>query len=295
MMRASQFTAAAKPAQMARLVNLALVVCLCGCALLGSAGRAAAAMVYVAGSGNEFGTLDLTTGAFTQIGTLNLPAGDNLFGMGFGADGNLYGLDSSTPNAELYRINITTAQVTAIGALGHSAIDATADASGKMYAISQDANGLFYTLSPPSTTTTDVGSIGIHSSGLAAVTADGSQLFTSATDPVTGDADLYSVNQATGLATEIGDTGFFIINGLFVNGTLYGFDDVTDAIVTINTTTGAATQVATYSLPGGDVIFASATTPGNIGTVVPEPMSLTLLGLGVAGVAAYGWRRKPAR
>jgi hypothetical protein len=206
----------------------------------------------------------------------------------------LYGLDSTTPNAELYRINTSNAQVTAIGALGHSAIDATADASGKLYAISQDTPGLFYTLSPPSTTTNDVGSTGISSTGLAAVTADGSQFFTGASDPVDGNTDLYSVNLATGLATEIGDTGFNIINGLFVNGTLYGFDINTDAIVTINTTTGAATQVATYSLPAGDVILASATTPGNIGTLVPEPASVTILGLGVAGVAAYGWRRKRA-
>jgi len=153
--------------------------------LLGGAGASRAAMVYVAGSGNEFGTLNLTTGAFTDIGTLNLPNGDNIYGMGFGADGNLYALDSSLPDANLYRINTTNAQVTLVGSINESAIDATTDASGKMYALSQDTNAIFYTLTPPSTTTTVVGSTGIFSQGLAAVTADGTQLFTTTIDPTT--------------------------------------------------------------------------------------------------------------
>jgi hypothetical protein len=259
--------------------------------LLGCAGRAAADMVYVATADNEFGTVNLTTGVFTQIGTLSLPANDFIFGMGFGADGNLYGVDSISPNAELYRINTSTAQLTAVGALGHSAIDATTDASGKMYAISQDANGLFYTLQPPSTTTNDVGLTGIQSTGLAAVTADGSELFTAAFNPSTGNYALYSVNQSTGNATEIGDTGFSPVNGLFVQGTLYGFDFATHAIITINTATGAGTQVAAFNLPAGDSIFASATPADNIASVAPEPMSLTLLATGALGLLGYGWRK----
>jgi hypothetical protein len=255
---------------------------------LGGAGPAkASGLVYVVGSGNEFGTINLTTGAFTQIGVLNLPGGDNIFGMGFGANGNLYALDSGA-NAELYQINTTNAQVTAIGAIGQSAIGAASDASGKMYALTNDPiNSSFYTLQPPSTTTNNVGSTGIASQGLAAVTADGSQFFTTGVGlNNNANYDLYSVNLSTGVATDIGDTGFYEIAGLFVGSTLYGFDDVTNAIVTINTTTGAATQVATYSLPNGDAIFAAAE------YVTPEPASLTLLSTGFLGLLGYGWRKR---
>lgn len=91
----------------------------------------AAPTVYVADIQNDFGTLNLSTGAFTQIGTLNLPAGDAIYGMGFGADGNLYGLDSD-PNANLWQINPATAAVTKVGTTGQSAIGATADAAGKI-------------------------------------------------------------------------------------------------------------------------------------------------------------------
>ncbi len=239
----------------------------------------ASSTVYVTGSGNEFGTLNLTTGAFTSIGTLNLPSGDQIFGMGFGPDGNLYGVDNES-DAQLFRINPTNATVTDLGAIGMSAIDATTDASGKMYLLSQDANAIFYTLNPPLTTTNVVGPTGISTEGLVAVNAAGTQLFTSV---VTGGGtyDLASVNLTTGVATEIGNTGFVPFNGLFVGSTLYGFDAFGN-IITLNTTTGAGTQVATYSLPNGDVIDASAVF---MSQSVPEPSSLVL---GLVSVVLIG-------
>ncbi len=237
----------------------------------------AGSVVYVAGSGNEFGTLDLTTGNFTQIGTLNLPSGVHIFGMGFGSDGHLYGLDSSVPNANLVQINVSDASVTTVGAINQSVLDATTDASGTIYALSQDSNATFYTLDPPSTATSVVGPTGIASTGLMAVNASGTQIFTTAFNPSTGTADLYRIDPTTGAASLIGDTGFGITNGLFVNGTLYGFDPF-GAIVTIDTSTGAGTRVATYNLPNADSIFAAA-------SAIPEPSSVVL---GLIAVALGG-------
>jgi hypothetical protein len=242
----------------------------------------AGSTVYVAGSGNEFGTIDLTTGNFTSIGTLNLPTNDSIFGMGFGADGNLYGVDSQA-DAHLWQINIKTAAVTDLGAIGQSSIGAGADSSGKLYSLDQSPSASFYTMNPPSLATNVVGSTGFTGDGLVAPNAAGTQVFASALINAGSSPDeLYSINPTTGMATDIGSTGFLVFSGLFVNGTLYGFSGTGD-IITINTSSGAGTQVASYSLPNGDAIDASAllvTTQG-----VPEPSSLVL---GLVGTVLAG-------
>jgi hypothetical protein len=224
--------------------------------------------VYVTGIGNEFGTLDLATGAFSQIATLKLPAGDLMYGMGFGADGKLYGVDSQR-DANLWQINPSNGALTDLGAIGRSAFDATSDASGKLYVISQNANPIYYTMNPPSPSPTVVGRTGITSEGLMAVNADGTELFTTTQNTTSSTYDLVSLNPMTGMSTILGDTGFRVDAGLFVGSTLYGFDATSDAIVLLNTTTGAGTQVGTYSLPNGDPIFSAA-------ALLPEPSSLVL-------------------
>jgi hypothetical protein len=242
--------------------------------------------VYVTGSGNEFGTLDLTTGAFSQIATLALPAGDAIYGMGFGANGMLYGVDSE-PNANLWQINPSNGAVTELGAIGQSAAGATSDASGTLYVISQDVNGIYSTLNPPSTSPNVVGPTGISSGGLMAVSADGSQLFTTTPSMTSSTWDLVSLNPSTGAASIVGDTSYTPDTGLFVGNTLYGFDTTYDTIVTLNTTTGAGTQVATYSLPNGDVIVSAA--------AIPEPSSLVLGAIGTVVACSVGLIRHRRR
>jgi len=245
----------------------------------------AGSTVYVAGSGNEFGTIDLTTGTFTPIGTLNLPANDVLYGMGFGANGNLYGLDNQS-NANLWQINVTNGNVTNIGAVGESAIGSSADAAGKMFSLSQDASAIFYTLNSPSLTTNVVGATGITGDGLAAVNAAGTAMYTSIIPTGGGTDHIGRVDVNTGMVTDLGDSGFSVYTGLFVQGTLYGFDGFSDVIITINTTTGAGTQIATYSLPNGDAIDASATFVGS--SSIPEPSSLALSLIATAAAASFG-------
>lgn len=238
--------------------------------------------VYVTGSGNEFGTLDLTTGAFTSIATLALPAGDAMFGMGF-ANGILYGVDSG-PNANLWQINTSNGDLTSVGTVGYSASGASSDANGNLYVISQDVGAYYYTLSLPSTTPTSVFSTGIsNAGGLMAVTPDGSQLFATALNANGNPAyDLLSINPTTGAVSTVGNLGgtFTPDTGLFVGGTLYGFDTTSDAIVTINTSTGLGTQVATYSLPNGDTIYSVA--------YLPEPSGLVLSLIATVVAGSFG-------
>ena len=230
-------------------------------------------LVYVTGMANEFGTLDLTTGAFSQIAILNLPAGDAIFGMGYGADGKLYGVDSQS-DANLWQINPANGALTNLGAMGYSALDATSDASGKLYVISQDDAAIYYTVNPPSPAPTVVSPSGINSEGLMAINADGTELFTTTLSKTGSTFNLISVNPTTGAATTLGDTGFKVDAGLFVGSTLFGFDTTRDTIVSLNTMTGAGTQVGTYELPNGDPIFAAA--------AVSEPSSLVLGLIGTA-------------
>jgi hypothetical protein len=239
--------------------------------------------VYVTGSGNEFGALDLTTGAFTSIATLALPGGDAIFGMGF-ANGILYGVDSQ-PNANLWQINTNTGGLTDLGAIGQSAIGATSDAGGKLFVLSQDVNAIYYTMNPPSTSPNVVATTTINTAGgLVAVTADGSQLFATVLNTSGLLAyDLLSINPTTGAVSTVGNLGgtFTPDAGLFVGGTLYGFDTTSDAIVTINTSTGLGTQVATYSLPNGDAVFAAA-------YMVPEPSGLVLSLIATVVAGSFG-------
>src|SRR5207253_2087700 len=71
-------------------------------------GRSAVAgslVVYVGGLDHKFGTLDLSDPAnitFSQIGT----TAQVFAGMGFAADGSLYGLDGNFVDSHLRRINI---------------------------------------------------------------------------------------------------------------------------------------------------------------------------------------------
>jgi hypothetical protein len=262
------------PRSKAILAALALVLVI----LCGDSSAHADQSVYVTGSDNEFGTLDLSTGQFNQIAIL--PIGNNLIvGMGFAPDGMLYGIGSfpGVPTSELFRINPTTGATVDLGTINDVAIAAATNRNGTLYALDLSNSALLFTVTPPSPTLTPVGNTGFISDGLLAFDSKGS-LFASSAN---GSNDvLYNVDPATGASAPIGlGTGFgALYAGVFVGDTLYGFaynpspPEFMGQILTIDTTTGVATQVGSYSMPNGDDITAVA-----FAASVPEPSSCVLL------------------
>jgi hypothetical protein len=77
------------------------------------------------------------------------------------------------------------------------------------------------------------------------------------------------VSPTTGAGSLVGNIGFAQVFGLaYTSGTLYGFNDIGNNVIRIDTATGAGTSVATYS--GFEILGATS-------VAVPEPRGLGML------------------
>jgi hypothetical protein len=263
--------------------------------LLGQVGSAQADPVayvvahnYSASAPDIFGQVDLTTGAFTQISDLNTP-GYTIFGMGFGTNGQIYGVGYSftSSNGEFYSINPTTGVATDLGPLAFSPFGAASNASGTLYAL--DTSNSLDSINPPSNSSTVIGSVPFSADGLVAIDAKGN-LFAAGN----GNGSFYEVNTTNASSTLVGNTGLdgTLFAGSFVGNTLYGFNangtTTATAIVTINTSNASITTGADVNLPTNYVVVASA-------YAVPEPTSLVLGLIGGLSALACGLRRRQSK
>lgn len=236
--------------------------------------------VYVAGSSNEFGTLNLATGQFTQTGTL----ASTLFGLGFTSGGTLYGVDSMS---QLYQVDPVTGVETLEGHIGPDAAF-TATASGELlYGLTGASSAVFFSISPTTQTATELATdTGITSDGLFA--SSGGTLYATGMSS-TGISTLYRLT-TSGVVTALGSTGIMDTNeafgaGVFAGNTLYGFNN-NRGIYTFDTGTGAATLTRPYDLgTSGDTLYAAALAPA----AAPEPATPATLILGILGLGALSF------
>ena len=222
-------------------------------------------LVYVTTFIGQFGAIDITTGAFQQIGpTTSDPLGGLVVGpagyLGISISGNL---DS---------VNPATGVISVIGAtgLGYSALD-TAELDGRVYAT--DSTNNLYRVDTATGVASLIGPTGIPPAPTnpsylydESLFAAGGKLyatfdaFNATTTPCTLVVypELYQINPRTGVASLVGPTAFQINAAVDLRGTVYAFTAGGAELPSGQTcTVGGTDQVLTLDLATGNTTFMS--------------------------------------
>jgi hypothetical protein len=252
---------------------------------------------------SQFGTMDLTTGAFNQIGSV---ISDPLGGLMPGSNGKLLSLSLS---GNLDAVNPSTGAVSVIGATGLGNLaGVTAEFNGTVYAT--DLYNNFYRVNATTGLASLIGSTGMPicpslispvevsdetlftANGKLYATFDGINLMNST---LVDSPELYQINPATGMATMVGPTALGLQAAVQIDGAVYGLDfnpTGPSAVLSLNLANGNTTFLNNYlssPVAGGVNGFAvTGVSP------IPEPGSIALGGIGIAALIAWGRRRRTA-
>jgi hypothetical protein len=140
-------------------------------------------------------------------------------------------------------------------------------------------------MNPSNAVATTIGDMGVGLLGGFAADSNGNLYMTKGS----GTEGLYSVNSITGAATFIGLTGTPDAFALgFANGTLY-MTDILGGIWTVDTASGASSQISTYDKNQYGFIAGMAN-PFAL-SPTPEPSTLMMLGFGSAALVAFRFKR----
>lgn len=203
----------------------------------------------------HFGTVDLGTGIFSNIGPNTDLNGLGVFG------GAIYsGADLGNT---LYQINPATGAATSVGTAGINFEDVGSTLTG-LFAVDTSLN--LYSVNAGTGATTLIGSTGLSIGVTLGMSDNSSTLY------LANGTNLYSLNTGTGAATLVGSVGSGIGIGamLFQSGTLYGGQNHPSiGLDTIDTGTGAATFLFGVNTSSASIDGLAPVPP----SAVPEPAS----------------------
>jgi hypothetical protein len=267
----------------------------------------------ITGSG-VFGTLDLNTGAFQQIGPVEP---DGYFGLAQGPNGSVVSL---TYAGDFVSINPATGFPTRVGAtgLGSCVIPSPSCGPGSAFTLgafngrifaTDYANSIFVINPSNGVATRLAQTSGIPASPFVlgsqnpngtlnfadeAIWQSGGRLYatydawvfdptSSIISSVVVTPKLYQIDPATGLATVLGPTALGIGGVVDVNGTNYAFDDITNQILSLDLADGSTAVAGTFDSSAGVIQGTAA--------AVPEPGLFGPLGAALLILGAYARRR----
>jgi hypothetical protein len=237
--------------------------------------------------------IDLATGTASLIGSVGI-SGD-FEALCFNNNGILFAVEDE--DDRLYRINTATGAATIVGNLGVDIEGAgcSFDSSGTLWLATWGEQTLF-TVNPTTGAATQIGSFGGLGEYIDGTAWDGINLYGIGSEYGTSTTDyLYTIDRTLGTASQVGPLVNITLEdnaGLTEDssGTLWGIDEITGQIFTINKITGEATVVSTTianefeSLAIGQSAQVSVPTMTQWGSII----LMILAGLG----AVYHLRRQ---
>jgi hypothetical protein len=270
-------------------------------------------MVYIV-NGQQFGTIDLGTGAFSQIGPDTFEA---VGGLVAGPNGSLLTLAFS---GNLDSINPASGVTSIIGPTGLADCSMPSSPCGPTSAntlgtlrgttYATDLANNLYSVNPLTGAATLIGSTGIPAVPFVPDSTNPDGTFNAFDEALFGaggnlyatfDAitinpspftvtpvispDLYQINPLTGHATLIGPTALTLGAAIDLNGTVYAFIDSSSEVVALDLANGSTSFVSNFD-PAAGVVNGAAP--------VPEPASIGLAGVGIAALIACRRRRRSA-
>lgn len=235
-----------------------------------------------------------------SLGLAHGAAASTLFGSTF----------TGAPTANLFTVNQSNGALTSVGPMSANIGDLTSNGS-TVWGVDLTSNSLYTVNTATGAATSPVaitGAVGTITS-IAFDTATNT-MYGNTTASFGGGDFLYSINVATGAATLIGNglgvSNIFALG--FAGGNLYGVGDNTNQLVSISTTTGAASVIGSTGLgsvfdiaarPEDGEVFAADSGTFSLYTVNLTTGVMTLVGAygstaNVAGLAFVGEVPEPS-